>query len=120
MKRSLALIVSLSLAAVPGLACGGEKKAAPAAGGSAGGVTIDMKNIKFVPEQATVKAGQTVTWTNSDAVAHTATKVDGPGDDFDSGTITAGKNYQHKFTERGTVNYYCTIHPDQKGSLEVQ
>jgi plastocyanin len=119
MKRLLAVTAISAVAATTGLACGGEEdRPAPAA--AAGGVTIDMKDIKYVPEQATAKVGQTVTWTNSDSVAHTVTKADGPGEDFDSGTIAAGKTYEQKFTEAGTVSYVCTIHPNQTGSIDVR
>jgi plastocyanin len=117
-RRSIAL--ALLALAVGGAGCAGERTSEPAAGGGGSGVTIDMKDIKYVPDRATVKAGQTVLWTNSDSVAHTVTKDSGPGPDFDSGTIAAGKTYEQKFDEPGTIAYLCTIHPNQTGTLDVQ
>jgi plastocyanin len=119
MNRLTIILASLALAAA---GCGGEEEEAPPAGGGGGGagVTIDMKDIKYVPEDATAKAGDTVTWTNSDAVAHTVTKSDGPGEDFDSGTIAAGKTYQMAFQEPGKISYVCTIHPNQTGTLTIE
>ena len=108
------------LALVLGLAaCSGERTSEPA-GGEGGGVTIDMKDTKYVPMEATAKVGDTVTWTNSDAIAHTVTKDAGPGPDFDSGTIAAGKSYEETFEEAGTIEYLCTIHANQTGTLTVE
>jgi plastocyanin len=45
--------------------------AAPAAGG--GVVKIAAKNIKFAPQDISVKVGQTIEWTNEDPIAHTVT-----------------------------------------------
>jgi plastocyanin len=106
--------------ALPLAACGGEEEEPAGGGGSGGGVTIDMKDIKYVPADATVPVGQTVTWTNSDSVAHTVTKESGVGPDFDSGTIAAGKTFKQKFGTEGEIAYYCTLHPNQKGTLTVE
>ena len=108
------LALALGLAA-----CSGERGSEPAEG-KGGGVTIDMKDTQFVPMEATAKVGDTVTWTNSDAIAHTVTKDAGPGPDFDSGTIAAGKSYRATFDEPGTIEYLCTIHADQTGTLTVE
>jgi plastocyanin len=117
-RRLAVPLICLALAGLPGLACGGEEEPA-GGGGGGGGVTIDMKDIKYVPANATAKVGQTVTWTNSDAVAHTVTKESGPGPDFDSGAIAAGKTYKQTFDEPGEIAYVCTIHPAQTGTLRV-
>lgn len=82
--------------------------------------TVDMKDIKYVPAALTVKAGTTVTWINSDAVAHTVTKESGPGADFDSGTLIKGKTYKRRFDASGAVAYLCTIHPNQRGTITVE
>ena len=83
-------------------------------------VTIDMKDIKYLPQTARIKAGETVLWTNSDSVAHTVTKQAGPGPNFDSGTIPPGGNYLRTFKEPGKLDYVCTIHPNQTGVLNIQ
>ena len=115
--RSVAIALVGAVLALAG--CGGEEEQ-PAPGAASGGVTIDMKDIKYVPAEATVPVGSTVTWTNSDAVAHTVTKESGPGEDFDSGTIAAGKTFEQTFEETGEIAYVCTIHPNQTGTLTVE
>ena len=37
-------------------------------------MTIDMRNVQFLPQRARVKAGDTVLWKHSDTMAHTVTK----------------------------------------------
>ena len=87
---------------------------------SGGSETVDMKDIQFVPKNVTVKAGTTITWTNSDQVAHTVTKEGGPGADFDSGNVDPGGTFEQTFDEPGKVDYVCTIHPGQAGTITVK
>ena len=87
---------------------------------SAKTVTVDMKDIKYVPKDVTVKAGTTVKWTNSDEVPHTVTKESGPGAEFDSGNIDGGGEFEHVFEEPGKVDYVCTVHPGQDGTVTVE
>jgi plastocyanin len=89
----------------------------PAAGGV---VDVDIKNIKFVPQDITIKKGQTVKWTNSDGFAHNVTKDGGPGADFKSDTIDGGGTYEQKFDTAGTVDYLCTLHSGQTGKVIVE
>ena len=97
--------------------------AAPPSGGGGGGgetVTVDIPAIEFDPTDVTVKAGDTVEWTNSDDIPHTVTKTGGPGADFDSGSLDGGATFEQTFDEPGTVDYVCTIHPGQAGTVTVE
>ena len=91
------------------------------AGGPEGGrtVTVGMKNTRYVPMDVKVKVGDTVKWTNDDPFPHTVTKSGGPGPKFDSGTVGEGDTYEQKFTRAGTIDYVCTIHPRQVGTVRV-
>jgi plastocyanin len=117
----LAVAVLAAAAALPG--CGedegGGEKAPPAKSGSSA-VTVDMKDIKYVPQDVSVKRGGTITWTNSDQVPHTVTKEGGAGPEFDSGNIDANKTYRRTFSAAGRIDYVCTIHPNQKGTITVE
>jgi len=57
-----------------------------------------------------------VIWQNQDAAPHTATADDGS---FDTGTIEQGKLGSETFKEAGTYLYFCEIHPDMRGTVEV-
>ena len=122
-SRSLIALLALVLAA----GCGTEKSTGTKdAGGSATGpatasggriLTVKMKDILFVPDRITARVGQTVRWTNDDDVAHTvkATK----GADFGSKSISKGETYEAKVSKAGTIDYVCTIHPSQRGTITV-
>ncbi len=103
----------------------GEKAAGDTAekttgtGGAAGTVTVSMKNTEYVPRDVKVKVGDTITWTNDDPFPHTVTKTAGPGPKFDSGTVDGGETYEQKFTTAGKIDYVCTIHPRQVGTVTV-
>lgn len=71
----------------------------------------------FSPNDINVKTGQTVTWTNTGAVAHTVTADDGAS--FDSGTIAPGATFNLTPSAAGTFAYHCTFHPWMKGTLTV-
>lgn len=71
----------------------------------------------YEPNAISVGVGQTVTWTNNGAVAHTVTADDGMS--FDSGTIAAGATYALTPRTTGTFAYHCTFHPWMKGTLTV-
>jgi plastocyanin len=88
-------------------------------GGSSSGstVTIDMKNIKFAPQDATVKVGQTVKWVNQDTVDHDVQAKSGA--DFKSDLFGNGKSFEWKADKAGTVSYVCTVHPGMVGTLKV-
>lgn len=87
------------------------------AGGGSGDVKVSMKDILFKPETVTVKVGQKIVWTNDDPIPHTVTAKKGA--DFDSGDVSSGKTYEYTAEKAGTIEYYCKIHPNQKGKIVV-
>jgi plastocyanin len=91
-------------------------------GGAAAGkqVAVEIVDIDFDPKDETVPSGTTVKWTNTGKLPHTVTKDGGPGPDFDSGTLQPGDTYEETFTAPGKVDYLCTIHSGQNGSITVQ
>jgi len=77
---------------------------------------VDIAEFAFAPAELTITAGDTVTWTNRDAVVHTATSVNGA---FDSGDLETGASYSLTFTTPGTYDYLCTPHPSMTGRIVV-
>ena len=86
---------------------------APAAGG---GDAVTIANFAFGPASLSVAAGTTVTWTNDDSAAHTATADDGS---FDSSSIAPGATFSQAFDTAGTFAYHCSIHPNMTATIEV-
>jgi len=64
----------------------------------------------------TVKAGQKVTWTNQDSIAHTITADQGQ---WDSGSIAPGQSFSVTLTQPGQYGYHCAVHPFMKATLTV-
>ena len=101
--------VAAASAAAPSAAAPSE---APAAGGDA----VTIANFAFGPASLSVAAGTTVTWTNDDTAAHTATADDGS---FDSSSIAPGATFSQAFDTAGTFAYHCSIHPNMTATIEV-
>ena len=80
--------------------------------------SVSIKNFAFDPAVITVKAGTTVTWTNSDQDPHTVTS-DGKSGPLNSKPLNQGDTYQHTFTQAGTFSYLCTIHPFMTATVTV-
>jgi plastocyanin len=81
-------------------------------------VPVTIQLVKYSPETIEVKAGQTVEWVNKDLTPHTVTSQ-GTGD-LNSGSIDAGASWRHTFTQAGSFPYYCTFHPEMKGTVVVK
>jgi len=81
-------------------------------------------NAKFFdPLILNVPVGTTVTWRNLDSTLHTVTsgsaESEKSGTIFDSSYLTGGKTFQHTFSNAGTFDYFCTLHPYMKGQIVV-
>jgi plastocyanin len=77
---------------------------------------VEISDFAFAPDQLAVDVGTELTWVNADPTAHTVTARDGS---FDSGTVDAGGRFRTTFTEPGTFEYLCQIHPTMRGSVRV-
>lgn len=125
----LALIACAALVAGCGSSSSSSSSSAPAqststpaasssSAASGGGVTVTMQNIAFSPTSVTVKKGETVKWVNKDTVAHNVTATKGAT--FKSSTFGQGGSFTWKAAKAGTVEYFCTIHPNMTAKLIVQ
>lgn len=96
----------------------------PPSGGESGPQTHTVNMIEpsntdewgFNPPTLAVQVGDTVTWANTGATAHTATADDGS---FDSGSVAAGASWDYTFEEVGEFPYHCEPHPWMKGTIVV-
>ncbi len=126
-RLPLALLAALALAAGGAIAgCGSDDDDTagtpppppPAAAASSGDeVKVSMKDIKFVPKAITVKVGQKIVWTNDEAIAHNVTATNGA--DFASDTINKDGTFEFTPKGPGKIDYVCTIHQGQDGTITV-
>jgi plastocyanin len=77
---------------------------------------VAISGFTFSPRTVTVGVGDTVTWTNSDAQAHTATS----GSAWDTGAIGGGDSASVTFRSAGTYDYVCSFHPAMTGRVVVR
>jgi plastocyanin len=79
---------------------------------------VAISGFSFSPASITVTVGDTITWTNSDAQAHTATADDAS---WDTDAIAgSGGTGSATFATVGTFPYHCKIHPTMTGTVTVQ
>ena len=100
--RTVALFASLLLAANPAFAAN---------------VEVKIDNFTFAPQQVTVKAGDTVTWTNRDDIPHTVTSKTMT---FRSKALDTDDKFSFTFTTPGTYVYFCSLHPHMTGTIVVE
>ncbi len=78
---------------------------------------VKIDDYKFAPARLTVKAGTTVTWRNEDDSPHTvasSTRV------FKSKALDTDDAFSFTFTEPGTYEYFCSLHPHMTATIVVE
>ncbi len=92
--------------------------------GGGSGAEVGMENIQFTPNEITVSAGDTITFTNDESVPHDVEKTSGPGPAFSSGPqggMNEGDTFELKLDEPGTYEYVCRVHaPGMSGTITVK
>jgi plastocyanin len=96
---------------------------------------VRMTNsLRYVPDEVTIRAGQTVVWTNTSSMFHTVTndpalakdrrhaQLPAEAQPFNSGNIAPGDVFQHTFEVPGTYVYFCIPHEavGMVGKIAVQ
>ena len=135
MKKLFALILACIALGLVAAGCGGgddnsssgsETKSdqSSGGGGGGGGAKVGMANVQFDPKDITVKAGETITFTNDESIPHDVHKTSGPGKDFssgDTGGMQQGDTFKLKLTEAGEYGYVCNVHaPGMAGTITVK
>ncbi len=112
-RRSLSVMVVLGLTLI-WAALAFAAGATPTRAGAAN--QVEISGFAYAPAELTITAGDTVTWTNLDAVEHTATAIDGS---WDTGLLAQADSASVTFTVPGTYDYLCTPHPSMTGRIIV-
>jgi plastocyanin len=81
-------------------------------------VRVLIENFAFTPRRVRVPIGATVEWLNRDTEPHTIAtsgqKV------FKSPALDEGGTFAFAFSQAGTYEYYCTLHPHMTGTIVVE
>ena len=78
--------------------------------------TVEIKQMKFVPDVLHLKAGDTVLWINKDITDHDVTEEINKS--WSSSKLTMGQSWQK--VVKKSDDYYCSIHVVMKGKLVVE
>ncbi len=78
---------------------------------------VSIDNFVFTPTETQVSAGTTVTWTNNDDIPHTVVDADHK---WKSSALDTGDKFSHTFTEPGTYEYFCSLHPHMTAKIIVK
>jgi len=120
---SLFTIFSLIVVAPSAFAAHGEGGMSATVENAAGSSTPGCEPDCFIPSTVVITVGGTVTWENTDTMAHTSssgTPADGPDGVFDSSLVMAGASFSHTFDSAGTFDYFCMVHPWMTGTVIVE
>lgn len=73
-----------------------------------GGATVTIKDLTLDPQTVTIKAGQSVTWTNEDHRTHQIMSGAPPvmTDDFMSPVLQKGDSWSYTFDQPGEYAYH--------------
>ena len=78
--------------------------------------TVEIKNMKFVPDSIVVKKGDEVVFVNRDMVDHCVTEEKSKA--WTSGKLPADGSYL--LVTKESCTYFCAIHMVMKGKIIVQ
>jgi predicted secreted protein with PEFG-CTERM motif len=85
-------------------------------------VGCETNNMCYIPYMATLDIGGEAIWHNIDSVGHTVsagTLEESKFDLFNSGLMAPDAMFSHKFTDAGTYDYFCIVHPWMTGIVTV-
>lgn len=82
----------------------------------AAGATVEIAGMAYAPSDVTVRAGQSVTWTNTDTAPHNAVARD---ESWRTPILQTGEEASVTFTAVGQFQYFCSVHPGMIANLTV-
>jgi len=103
---AIALVIALGIGAAAPVAAPAQMES----------TQVEIRGHGFSTPALTVKAGTTVTWINHDDDAHTVTST---ANAFRSPGLDTDETFSFTFTQPGTYEYFCTLHPLMTGKVVV-
>lgn len=81
-------------------------------------VEVSIENYHYVPATVTIRAGDTVRWTNAEKrTSHTILLL---GQGGESNRLFPGETHEHRFERPGRYDYTCGPHPEMRGVVVVE
>jgi plastocyanin len=77
---------------------------------------VNIDNFTYGPGELTVPVGTTVKWLNRDDIPHTVVEKNKA---FRSKALDTDDSFSYTFTNAGTFDYFCSLHPHMVGKIIV-
>ena len=117
MRRSVSVAVFVVFLLIGIVSLGASRRSLTGAQQKAENTEVKIDNFSFGPQELTISAGTTVTWTNRDDIPHTVVSTDKL---FKSKVLDTDDKFSFTFNKAGTYPYFCSIHPKMTGKVIVQ
>ena len=79
---------------------------------------VIIKDFKFIPQEITIKRGQTINWDNREKRQYHSVWFEALGEE-EPDYIFPDETYEREFKETGTFPYRCGPHPRMTGTVHV-
>ena len=80
---------------------------------------VIIDKYKFIPQEITIKRGQTLRWENHEKRQYHSVWFEALGEDEPEDYLFPDDSYERKFNETGTFPYRCGPHPEMTGTVHV-
>ena len=80
---------------------------------------VIVKDFKFIPQNITIKPGQTITWENMEKRQYHSVWFEASGEE-EPDYFFPDETYERKFEQTGTFPYRCGPHPKMTGTVTVK
>jgi plastocyanin len=79
---------------------------------------VIIKDFKFIPQEITIRRGQTINWENREKRQYHSVWFEALGEE-EPDYFFPDETYEREFKETGTFPYRCGPHPKMTGTVHV-
>ena len=79
---------------------------------------VIIKDFKFIPQEITIKRGQTLSWENREKRQYHSVWFEALGEE-EPDYIFPDESYEREFKQTGSFPYRCGPHPKMTGTVHV-
>ena len=80
---------------------------------------VVIKKFKFIPQEITIKRGETVQWVNQEKRQYHNVWFEASGEEEPDDYLFPDDSYEREFKEVGSFPYRCGPHPEMTGIVHV-
>ena len=80
---------------------------------------VIIKAFKFIPQEITIKRGQTIIWENREKRQYHSVWFEASGEEEPDDYLFPEDSYEREFKQAGSFPYRCGPHPKMTGTVHV-